>query len=159
MATARTRLAVLVIVLLLVAIGFFFQENRKRQQAPPPAPPVTAAKPQESGSANAPIKAVAFYPLNEGHKFIADYLLKFAEEHPDQIHVTVYDMQSPDGMKQWQSSGLTCAGVLVNGKTKHSVKRADGKTEEVDFVKRMGVNWQQEDFEALVKQLSSAESK
>jgi hypothetical protein len=67
-------------------------------------------------------------------------------------------MQSPEGMKQWQSSGLDCAGVLINGKTKHDIRRGD-KTESVDFVKRMGVDWKQEDFEALVKQLSEANSK
>ena len=156
MGISGRRLTLLVVVLGFVGIAFLFQESRNRRQAPSSSP-LASAKPQEKGSASAPIKVVAFYPLNEGHKFIADYLLKFAEEHPDQVYARVYDMQTPEGMKQWRSSGLKCAGVLVNGKTKHDIKR-DGKTVSVDLVKRMGTNWQQGDFEALVKQLTSAKS-
>ena len=157
MSSARTRLIVLLIVLAVVAALFFFSESIKRHPKTP-STSVATEKPLEGGNAGAPIKVVAFYPLNAGHKFIADYLLKFAGEHPDLVHVTAYDMQSPLGMKQWQSSGLTCAGVLINGKTKHDIRRGD-KTESIDFVKRMGVNWKQEDFEALVKQLSEAKGK
>jgi hypothetical protein len=158
MSSARTRLIALSIILAVVAALFFFNETVKRHPRTPSSASVAAEKPLEGGSASAPIKVVAFYPLNAGHRFIADYLLKFAAEHPDQVHVTAYDMQSPEGMKQWQSSGLNCAGVLINGKTKYDIKRGD-KTESVDFVKRMGVDWKQEDFEALVKQLSEANSK
>jgi hypothetical protein len=157
MSSARTRLIVLSIILAVVAALFFFGETIKRHPMTPSAT-VAAEKGLEGGNATAPIKVVAFYPLNKGHKFIADYLLKFAAEHPDQVHVIAYDMQSPEGMKRWQSSGLTCAGVLINGKTKHDIKRGD-KTESVDFVKRMGDSWKQEDFAALIGQLSEAKSK
>lgn len=155
MASWRTRLAVMLVLLVIVVAALVYQEAGRRKRSGRGPLATASAKPASGGNQDAPVKVVAFYPLNEGHKFIADYLLKFAAQNPNQVHVQVYDMQTPDGMKKWQKSGLTCAGVLVNGKTKHEIKRGD-KTETVDLVKRMGVAWQEEDFEALVKQLSSA---
>jgi len=157
MSSHRVRLALMLVILALVTAGFLYQEAMKRK--PAPSPPSTASdKPLAAGNTNAPIKVSAFYPLNEGHKFIGDYLLAFAKAHPDQVYVTVTDMQTPSGRKAWEGSGLTCAGVLVNGTTKHELKR-NGKTESVDLIKRMGVNWQKEDFEALVKQLLADKNK
>lgn len=160
MNSQRVRLTVMLVILALVAIGLFYQESMKRRAAPPvpSAPPAPSAKPLTAGNTDAPIKVNAFYPLNEGHKFIGDYLIAFAKAHPDQVYVTVTDMQSQEGRKAWEGSGLTCAGVLVNGTTKHELKR-NGKTETVDLTKRMGINWQQQDFEDLVKQLLAAKDK
>jgi ABC-type glycerol-3-phosphate transport system substrate-binding protein len=108
----------------------------------------TAAKAEEK----APIEIVAFYPLNADHQFIADYLKDMEKQHPGQIELTIYDMQTPEGRQEWQGRGLTCAGVFVNGSTRHEVTR-DGKTETVDFIKKMDVFWTRADFEAVVSKL------
>jgi hypothetical protein len=42
--------------------------------------------------------------------------------------------------------------VFVNGKTSHEIKR-NGKTETVNFIKRMGSFWTEEDMEAVIAQL------
>jgi ABC-type glycerol-3-phosphate transport system substrate-binding protein len=116
--------------------------------------PAPAAKP----AAATAVKIVAYYPLNKDHKYIADYLVALGKKHPDQIKVEVVDMQSPDGRTKWRTSGLSCAGVFVNGKTRWEVLR-DGKKENVDFLKRMGSFWDQADFEAVVKQVMEDPSK
>ncbi len=103
------------------------------------------------GSPDAPVKIVAYYPLNRDHQFIIDYLREFAEARPDEVSLTVWDMQSPEGRAKWAGCGLSCAGVFVNGSTHFEVER-DGKTESVDLIKRMDSFWTQEDFEAVVQQ-------
>lgn len=94
----------------------------------------------------------AFYPLNQGHKFIADYLEEFAKAHPGEVHLEIYDTQTPEGRDEWMKTGLDCSGVFINGKTKWEVKKG-GKTETVDFIKRMDVFWTRQDFETVVNDL------
>jgi len=104
------------------------------------------------GPSDAPVKLVAFYPLNESHQFIVDYLKEFAEARPEQVSLEVIDFRTPEGQKRWMGTGLGCAGVLVNGSTQHEIER-DGETETVNFIKRMGVFWTSEDFETVVNKL------
>jgi hypothetical protein len=98
------------------------------------------------------VDIVAFYPLNAEHQYIADYLLEMEKAHPGEVRVKIYDMQSPEGREEWQGRGLTCAGVFVNGTTRHELTR-EGKTETVDFIKRMDVFWTRQDFEDVIDNL------
>lgn len=98
-----------------------------------------------------PVVIEAYYPLNPGHQFIADYLYAIGEANPETVRVTVYDIQSPDGRKKWMTTGLSCAGVFVNGSTEHEIKRGD-ETETVRFLYRMDVNWTREDLLAVIQQ-------
>ena len=100
-----------------------------------------------------PVTIVAYYPLTADHQFIADYL-KSLETNPDfqgKITVEINDMQSSEGREKWKTTGLGCAGVFINGKTRYEGLR-DGKKETVDFIKRMGSFWDKADFEAVLKQ-------
>jgi len=121
-------------------------------------PPASAGQPQATPMATAeekpaaPVVIEAYYPLNESHKFIADYLKSVEEANPGKIHVTVYDMQSEEGRRKWAASGLSCAGVFVNGKTSYELT-TEGETETVAFLQRMEVNWTHQDFETVVKQI------
>lgn len=99
-----------------------------------------------------PIAIEAYYPMNESHRFIADYLTSVEAANPGKIKVSVYDMQSDEGRKKWAATGLSCAGVFVNGSTRHELTR-NGKTESFDFLQRMDVFWSHEDMEAVLKQL------
>jgi len=94
----------------------------------------------------------AYYPLNPSHQYIADYLQEFEKKHPGEVTVQIHNMQSPEGRKKWTTTGLDCAGVFVNGKTRHEITR-NGETETVDFIKRMDSFWTREDFETVVKRL------
>lgn len=104
------------------------------------------------GPEDAVVELVAFYPEDEGHKFIVDYLKEFAEAHPDSVSLAAVDFRTPAGFEVWQPTGLGCAGVLVNGKTEWEIG-TDGKTEKVSFTKRMGVLWTEEDFEQVANKL------
>lgn len=98
-----------------------------------------------------PVVMEAYYPLNPGHQFIADYLYAIGEANPETVQVTVYDIQSPDGRKKWMTSGLSCAGVFVNGSTEHQIKRGD-ESETVRFLFRMDVSWTRDDLLAVIQQ-------
>jgi len=98
-----------------------------------------------------PVFIEAYYPLNEGHQFIADYLEAVETANPDTIAVRFHDMQSAEGRKKWATTGLSCAGVFVNGSTRHEIDR-EGETETVDFLQRMDVFWTRDDFETVLKQ-------
>jgi len=115
-------------------------------KAPPASTVIKDLKPGQVG-------LVAYYPLNEDHKYIADYLVALAKkpEFKGKIKVEINDMQSSEGRDKWKTTGLGCAGVFINGKTHWEVIR-EGKKETVDFIKRMGPFWDKADFEAVVKQ-------
>ena len=99
-----------------------------------------------------PIVIEAYYPLTEGHKFIADYLKSVEAANPGKVKVTVHDMQTEEGRKKWMTAGLSCAGVFVNGKTSYEIT-TNGKKETVAFLQRMDVMWTHQDFEAVLTQI------
>lgn len=155
MSQSAKRLTVMLAILVVCAAVVV---HRQVTKPPEFAPPLAAqgvkgtVEPERAGDPEAPIKVEAYYPLNESHRFIADYLLGFAEAHPEQVSVVIHDMESTNGRQLWQTAGLDCAGVFINGKTEHEIEGAEG-TYAVDFVKRMGTFWTEDDFEALVRQL------
>ena len=93
----------------------------------------------------------AFYPFTEGHQYIIDYVLSLEKQFPDKVTAEAYDMQDSTDRKVWSKTGLGCAGVFVNGRTRHTIKQANGETETVDFLKRMDSFWSKEDFETVLK--------
>lgn len=99
-----------------------------------------------------PVLVQAFYPVNAGHKYIVDYLQKVEKENPGKMKLEVYDMQDPAGKDMWERTGLGCAGVFVNGRTRHTITRPNGKKESIDFIKRMDSWWSKEDFQTVLKQ-------
>jgi len=147
------------IVLVLLIVGSLFvgcgQQGQTGQppSATPERPSKSPAAPLTSGATgeDVPVVIEAYYPLNEGHKFIADYLLGVGKANPETIRVTVYDMQTQVGREHWANSGLSCAGVFVNGSTRHELQ-GEGGPEVVNFLQRMDVFWNHEDFEAVLAQ-------
>lgn len=124
----------------------------QQQGTAPPAAPAGPAEPAAAPESEVPVVIEAYYPLNESHKFIADYLKSVEAANPGKVKVSVYDMQSNEGRRKWASTGLSCAGVFVNGKTSYELT-TDGKTETVAFLQRMDVMWAHQDFERVVKQI------
>ena len=125
-------------------------------QPGPPSEPV--AQPEAEVEAAAVVTIEAYYPLNEEHQYIADYLSALEEKHAGKVAVHIWDMATTEGRKKWQESGLTCAGVFVNGKTTHEITK-DGEQVKVSFLKRMDIFWDREDLELVVKQLLDEEAK
>ena len=116
------------------------------------APEPSATAPEVAAEPEIPVVIVAYYPLTESHQYIVDYLREVESAHPGQVSVEAVDMQSPEGRERWQETGLSCAGVFVNGATRHHIT-VDGETRTVDFLKRMDVFWTREDFEVVVNDL------
>ena len=117
-------------------------------------PSAGAQSASEAQSAPKPDVAVvieAYYPFNESHQFIADYLKSVEATNPGKVSVTLYDMQTSEGRQKWTAAGLSCAGVFVNGSTRHEIDR-DGTKETVDFLQRMDVFWSKDDFETVMTQ-------
>ncbi len=164
------RLAIigLIVVLALAALAGCSGKSGATQQATNPAAPgqgaaIPAGAPAAAGTAAAtqpakvdkwavPIEIVAYYPFNESHKFIADYLKSVEKANPGNIKVSVYDMQTEDGRKKWETSGLSCAGVFVNGSTTFDLM-TNGKKETVAFLQRMDVYWTHQDFERVLTEI------
>lgn len=136
-----------VLVCIGLALALCWQAAAWAGAQPKPAPVKAAA-----AKAKPAVEIKAYYPLNSDHKYIKEYLEKFAKAHPREVSLEFIDTQTSAGRKAWMKTGLSCAGVFVNGKTRHEIKR-NGKTETVDFVKRMDVFWSRKDFEAVVNQL------
>lgn len=118
----------------------------EQTKAPPPSTVVKGLKPGQVG-------IVAYYPLNKDHKYIADFLksLEQEKEFKGKVKVEIYDMQDPDGRERWKTTGLACAGVFINGKTRWEVIR-DGKKTTLEFLKRMDAFWTKEEFLAVLRQ-------
>lgn len=135
-----------VTALLALAVLAIVASAAEERKAPPPSTVIKDLKPGQVG-------LVAYYPLNSSHMFIADYLksLEKEKEFKGKIRVEIYDMQDPDGRERWKTTGLDCAGVFVNGKTKWEVLR-DGKKTTVNFIKRMDAFWTRDEFLAVVRQ-------
>ena len=157
---------VLVLGLVMLAMCCLLAAGCGGEQTAAPGTPAAPAEPGggalgeipddmpfvKMGPEDAVVKLVAFYPEDEGHKFIVDYLKEFAEAHPDSVSLVVINHFKRENFDVWQRTGLGCAGVLVNGKTEWEVE-TDGATEQVSFTKRMGVLWTEEDFEQVVNKL------
>jgi len=109
-------------------------------------------QPRAPKAAAPAVTVVAYYPLNEEHRFIADYIHSLPAKFGRRVKVEAVDFRSPEGYKRWRASGLTCGGVLLNGKYAVEIT-VDGKKKPVRFLRRMGVDWEKEDLEAAIRQI------
>ncbi len=98
------------------------------------------------------VTLVAYYPFNPSHKPSVDLAQSMARKFPGKVTVQAYDFTTQEGREKWFTSGLQCAGILINGKTDWDVIR-NGKREKISFTKREGILWTAADLEAVVKQV------
>jgi hypothetical protein len=108
------------------------------------------SKPGEKGPADAKVFIRAFYPGNEKHKVIRDYVLAIPDKYPGKVRARFVPFDTDEGFKEWQQAGLTCGSVLIDDKQTFTVKKKDGKSEEVTFKMFWGGEWTQEDLDAAV---------
>jgi ABC-type glycerol-3-phosphate transport system substrate-binding protein len=93
----------------------------------------------------------AYYPFNEEHLSIKDYLETLPQKFNGQVKVNCIDFRSDEGYVRWRKTGLSCGGILINGKSKFTIQK-EGKEQEVEFLKRMDLFWSKEDLELVIKQ-------
>ncbi|HJN18730.1 MAG TPA: substrate-binding domain-containing protein [Armatimonadota bacterium] len=101
-------------------------------------------------TSDADVYILAFYPDNDAHAEVRGVIRSHEDEHPDRVEVEIHDFRDPEndpvGSQMWKRSGLTCAGIMVNGK--NGIARGD---REVLFQRKMGAQWTQDDLTAAVE--------
>ena len=103
------------------------------------------------GNAQAKVIIQAYYPFNEEHVFIKDYLETLPKKFNGQVSVECVDFRNDEGYVLWRKTGLACGGILINGKNKFTINK-DGSPKEVEFLKRTGLVWNNDDLEAAINQ-------
>ncbi len=132
----------------------------KRESAAPPArtEPAQVTLPGMAGMEfcdfkggvdNAKVKVVAYYPGR--HEDTIAAVKRLLEAFPQDANVEVVDWRRPEGLKRRDGSGLTCAGVTINGKNAFDLE-LQGKKAKVLFVRGIDGEWTEEDLIAAVKQ-------
>ncbi len=93
----------------------------------------------------------AYYPFNEEHLFMKDYLESLADKYNGMVKVECVDFRNDEGYVRWRKTGLTCGGILINGKNKFKID-IEGQPKDIEFIKRVDMFWTKDDLEAAVKQ-------
>jgi molybdate transport system substrate-binding protein len=119
-------------------------------------PAANEAGGSKSGGKEAKVVINAFYPASGDHLQIFDMVRKFEKEYPGLVKVNCYDIRDPlakpEDWSIYRKSGLTCAGIQINGKSDWMLKE-DGKLTEVALLKSPWVGgWTEKDLEAAVAQ-------
>jgi molybdate transport system substrate-binding protein len=110
-----------------------------------------ASKPKSvTKSVSSAIKIEAYYPFNEEHEFIGDYLKTFEKKYPGKVSVRLIDFRTSDGYDEWRKTGLSCGGILINGKSEFDIDTAEGK-KTIRFLRRLDTFWSREDFEKVLQ--------
>lgn len=146
--------------LVLVGAGCSKQDQAPTAPAPSPKVPPIAQVPGgaagtmdycdfKGGPDAAAVKVVAFYPGR--HEDTLAAVKRLLETFPKDVSVEIVDWRRPDGLKRRDESGLTCAGVTINGRNAFDLE-VDGKTAKVLFVRGIDGEWTEADLVAAVKQ-------
>lgn len=91
-----------------------------------------------------------YYPFNDEHQFMKEYLLKLEKRFPGKVIVRVLDFRDDDGYMEWRKTGLTCGAVFIN-KEHLQTFTLNGEEKSIDFQKRMEVYWTSEELEAAIQ--------
>lgn len=104
-----------------------------------------------SDAKNAKVKIDAYYPFNEEHKFVGDYLKTFEKKYPAKVSVRLIDFRTSDGYDEWRKTGLSCGGVIINGKSEFEIDTPEGK-KTIRFLRRLDAFWSRQDFENVLQE-------
>lgn len=104
------------------------------------------------GPPTAKVHIVCFYPLNEKHLKIVQYLNSLADKYPGQVDVTAWDFRTDEGGLACEKAlGKICGGILINDKSDFKVT-VDGKTSAVSTMGGEWVSWTRPEVAAAVAQ-------
>jgi hypothetical protein len=117
--------------------------------------PSTSPLPEEPvlewGNAEAKVRVVAFYPIDDEHQRLKEVLQEIADEYGDRVYVRYADPRTPEGAGMFQRAQLNATSVLINGENTVEI-RTGGVTREVTFAQQMGRFWTAKDLNAAVAQ-------
>ncbi|MCK5805576.1 MAG: hypothetical protein KAI66_22275 [Lentisphaeria bacterium] len=140
--------ALVALVALLAGCGKKKQEQVAAGPADPSSQPAMNYCDFKDGPEDAKVKVVAFYPGR--HEDTLAAVKGLVKEFPGQVQIDIVDWRHDAGSKRRADAGMTCAGVVINGKNAFDIE-VDGKKSKVLFVRGMGGEWTQDDLRAVVK--------
>ena len=157
MAIRRWMPALLLVGAMLLAAGCKRGGDTGEQSlVAPKAPPKTAKAAEPAGELGPGVFKLdgfvcvtAFYPGNDDHKWVPDYLQKLAEQYPDTVKTRFVAFNTDEGATEWQEAGLECGTWFIDGESEVTFT-ADGKEKTVWFVKEQGGEWTEADLFAAV---------
>ena len=103
----------------------------------------------QGGPEDAKVSVVAFYPGR--HEDTLAAVKALLTEFPESVRVEIVDWRTAEGAKRRDDAGLTCAGVIINGKNAFDID-VEGKTNKVLFVRGIDGEWTRDDLFAAVRQ-------
>lgn len=125
---------------LLVLAGIIAGCWRERPQAQTPAP--------IDGSL---VHIVAYLDTGAAcQQGTIDLLHRLEAEHPARLEVSIVDVNSPDGRRRWEESGLDAIAIMIDESTTVSWGEGDGRRT-VSFLHPAGFAWTHEDLSAAVR--------
>jgi hypothetical protein len=105
------------------------------------------------GTDTAKVHIEAFFPLNEKHTKMVEFLTLMPDKYPDKVRVTIWDFRTDEGGARCKEVfGKICGGILINGKSDFTVT-IDGKPKEVSTLGGEWVSWTKPEVEAAVAQV------
>lgn len=99
------------------------------------------------------VKVTAFYPGNEGHRHVRDFIAGLNQRWDGKVRAEFVDFTSKEGFHRWRKAGLSCGTVVINGSYEWTYKKPDGSLRHVAFQMGMGGQWTQEDVIAVIEKI------
>lgn len=103
-----------------------------------------------AGATKVKVIVQAYYPFNDEHLYIKDYLETLPGKFNGQVKVECVDFRSDEGYVLWRKTKLSCGGILINGKNKFSINKGE-QSKEVEFLKKIDLFWTKEELETVIK--------
>jgi hypothetical protein len=113
-------------------------------KSPLPAKPIV-----EAGPANAKVRVVAFFPIDDQHKPVMDLLKGLVKEYPGKVYMKYVDPRTPQGYEAFQNAKMTVSGLMINSEQEYTI-HAKPNPYTVDFSQEMGRYWTADDLKKAV---------
>jgi hypothetical protein len=105
----------------------------------------------EFGPADAPVRVVAFYPIDDQHQRLIDLLKELVNQYPGKVYVRYIDYRTPEGAQAAQRAGMQSQGLMINSQRSITIN-AKPNPYTVEFSQPMGRYWTADDLRKAVAQ-------
>jgi len=103
------------------------------------------------------VKVTAFYPGNEGHRKVREFIESLNKRWDGKVRAEFVDFTSKEGFHRWRKAGLSCGTVVINGSYEWTYEKPDGTLRQVVFQMSMGGQWTKKDVIAVIKKILKEE--
>ncbi|NIM05374.1 MAG: hypothetical protein GTO55_04640 [Armatimonadetes bacterium] len=142
-------------ILMIMAFGCGPQEDTTTDGTPSTGPRVATTETAKYvyGPDTAKVQIEAYYPLNEKHTKMMEFLVAMVDKYPDKVQVTLWDFRTPEGGEACKEAfGKICGGIRINGKSDFTVD-IEGESKEINTLGGEWVYWTKPEVEAAVAQV------